>query len=148
MFPMSISSRGGGGCTQSLPRLGSRTLSRQGFARCRPRRLAGRVLRLEPLRREPGAVSLTADERKRRSRILSCMKLFFANTLSTERLPPFWGKPFLDRFLGEAALAIFRIQQSPLPGGRICGTHIQARLRCAEPMPVPPAVPVTGANPT
>jgi hypothetical protein len=28
---------------------------------------------------------------------------FFAKTPSTERLPPFWGKPFLDRFLGEGA---------------------------------------------
>jgi hypothetical protein len=28
---------------------------------------------------------------------------FCAKTPSTERLPPFWGKPFLDRFLGEGA---------------------------------------------
>jgi hypothetical protein len=28
---------------------------------------------------------------------------FFAKTSSTERLPPFWGKPFLDTFLGEGA---------------------------------------------
>ena len=31
------------------------------------------------------------------------LKFFFAKTPSTERLPPFWGKPFLDRFLGEGA---------------------------------------------
>ena len=31
------------------------------------------------------------------------------------------------------------IQKSPLPGGRICGTHIQARLRCAEPCQAVPA---------
>jgi hypothetical protein len=28
---------------------------------------------------------------------------FFAKTPSSKGLPPFWGKPFLDRFLGEGA---------------------------------------------
>jgi hypothetical protein len=87
-------------------------------------------------RRKPslGHKRVTAADRKRRQRnLLPHLKIFFAKTPSTERLPPFWGKPFLDRFLGEGAGAIFRIQKSPLPGGRICRTHIQARLRCAKP---------------
>jgi len=34
----------------------------------------------------------------------------------------------------------------PLPGGRICCTHIKARLKCAEPCPFQPAVRATGAK--
>jgi hypothetical protein len=51
-----------------------------------------------------GHKRVTAAERKRRQRnLLPHLKIFFAKTPSTERLPPFWVKPFLDRFLGEGA---------------------------------------------
>jgi hypothetical protein len=37
----------------------------------------------------------------------------------------------------------FQNPKVPPTGGRICRTHIQARLRCAEPCQFRPAVPVT-----
>jgi hypothetical protein len=50
-------------------------------------------------RRKPslGHKRVTAADRKRRQRnLLPHLKIFFAKTPSTERLPPFWVKPFLD----------------------------------------------------
>ena len=37
------------------------------------------------------------------SGILSRTKIFFAKTSFTQRLPPLWAEPFLDRFSGEGA---------------------------------------------
>jgi hypothetical protein len=51
-----------------------------------------------------GHKRVIAAERKRRQRnLLPHLKIFLQKTSSTERLPPFWGKPFFDRFLGEGA---------------------------------------------
>ena len=48
--------------------------------------------------------TMTAAERKRRQRnLLPHLKIFLQKRLPQKGLPPFWAKPFWNRFLGEGA---------------------------------------------
>jgi hypothetical protein len=62
------------------------------------------------------------------SGILSRHQKFFCNNVFHRKATPFMGQVFV-----RGAMSNFQNPKVPLPGGRTCRTHIQARLRCAEP---------------
>ena len=54
--------------------------------------------------RRLGHKRVTAAEDKRRQRnLFPHLKIFLQKRLPQKGLPPFWGKPFWNRFLGEGA---------------------------------------------
>jgi hypothetical protein len=80
------------------------------------------------------------------SGILSRTKNFFAKTSFTQRLPPLWAETIFGQVFVRGGMSNFQNPRVPPTGGRVCRTHIPARLRCAEPCQFRPAVPATGTN--
>src|SRR6516225_9497790 len=76
-----------------------------------PRRMFSR-----PTKTKRSEVASSKFERAPRAECLPAPKNFFAKTSFTQRLPPLWAEPFLDRFLSEGARPKSRNEKSPLPG--------------------------------
>src|SRR5262249_38211040 len=67
-------------------------------------------------------------------------KFFCKNVFRQKGYPLLGGRNIFGQFFGRGGISNSQNSKVPLPGGRICRTHIQARLRCAKPCQFRPAV--------
>jgi hypothetical protein len=70
-------------------------------------------------------------------------KIFFQKRLPQKGYPLSGAETVFGQVFGRGGMSNFQNPRVPPTGGRIIRTHIQARLRCAEPCQFRPAAPAT-----
>src|SRR5262249_52400964 len=107
-----------------------------------------------PPRVEHGHPSLSRQARdssgcrRHQRNALPHQKIFLQKRLSHKGYPLLGGRNHFRTGFCQRGQKQFSESKSPPTGGRICRTHIQARLRCAEPSQSRPAVSATTSAPS